>query len=269
MNAQTLGTHNRRLTDARKLLKSRERRAQGRFLLEGSTLLEEAVECALQLEAIFATPDAFQKFELLRRLDRAGNPPLYVVDERSLRSLSDVRTPPGIIAVGRTQLQPVNALFDGPGPLLVLADLSDAGNAGTLVRAADAFGISSVLFGSAGVEPFHPKVVRAAAGSLFRARVAVGEPEDLQDAATEGSWTAFGLSREGEPLRAEQFGNRAAIVVGNERHGLGRWAPGCSKTVAIPTPGHAESLNAAVAGAIALYEASQAKNKRSKLVKTV
>ena len=254
-----LGAHNRRLTEARQLLKARERRSQGRFLLEGPTVLGEAVSSGVELDAVFATAEAFDRFPTLQQLDPTGTP-IYLVEDRTLKSLSDVTTPPGVIAIGRTGLRDPSTLFEEDGRILVLADLNDAGNAGTLVRAADAFGISRVIFGDAGVEPYHPKVVRAATGSLFRARISVCEPRDVIELASERSWIIFGLCREGEPLGRVDFGSRSAIVVGHERHGLGRWQAACSRLLAIPMPGGAESLNAAVAGGIALYEASEPKN---------
>jgi RNA methyltransferase, TrmH family len=258
MSPQLLGVHNRRLTDARRLLKSRERRTQGRFLLEGPTVLAEAFESGVEIESIFVTAQAFKKSALLRELDqREVAPPIYLTDDRIVNSLSDVATPAGIVAVGKTRLLDPSALFEEDGRILVLADLNDAGNAGTLVRAADAFGVSRIIFGNAGVEPYHPKVVRSAAGSLFRTRVAVGEPATIARASTERAWRVLGLSRDGEPIGGAKLGRRAAIVVGHERHGLGRWQEACERLLAIPTPGPAESLNAAVAGAIALYEASR------------
>jgi len=259
MSPQTLGVHNRRLTDARRLLKSRERRAQGRFLIEGPTVLAEAFETGVEIESIFVTAAAFERSAILRELDqREAAPPIYLTDDRIVNSLSDVATPAGIVAIGKSRLLDPSRIFEEDGCVLVLADLNDAGNAGTLVRAADAFGVSRVIFGSAGVEPYHPKVVRSAAGSLFRTSIAVGDPATLTTASRERAWTVFGLARDGVPIDGSKIGRRAAIVVGHERHGLGRWHEACGRLLAIPTPGPAESLNAAVAGAIALYEAARA-----------
>ncbi len=257
MSPQVLGAHNRRLTEARRLLKGRERRSQGHFLLEGPTVLAEALSSSVEMEAIFATAQAFETFALLQEIDRREEPPIYLVDVRTLKSLSDLVTPPGIVAIGKANLLEAAALFEAGGRILVLADLNDPGNAGTLVRAADAFGVRGVLFGDAGVEPHHPKVVRAAMGSLFRARIAQAPPRECSELATAHGWTVFGLSREGEPLDRLALAPKSAIVVGHERHGLGRWQDACDRLLAIPTAGTAESLNAAMAGTVALYEASR------------
>ncbi|MBV8688795.1 MAG: RNA methyltransferase [Candidatus Eremiobacteraeota bacterium] len=150
-------------------------------------------------------------------------------------------------------------LFEDDGRILVLADLNDGGNAGTLVRAADAFGVSKLLFGSNGAEPYHPKVVRAATGSLFRMRIATADASEFAEIKRARRWTCLGLSREGEPISAAPAA-RTALIVGHERHGLGRWQIACDRLLAIPMPGAAESLNAAIAGAIALYELSRPRN---------
>jgi TrmH family RNA methyltransferase len=256
MTPQALGAHNPRLAAARRLLRSRERRARGRFLLEGSTLLGEAHACGVTIDEVFSTAEAFEKSELLRQLDAQGVT-ISFVDERALRKLSDVESPPGVVAVARTQPAALEDLFAEPGLVLILADLNDAGNAGTLVRTADAFGVQRVVFGAAGVEPYHPKVVRAAMGSLFRQDIAVGDPASVAAATRGAGWTVAGLCAGAEPVSEATLPARLALVVGHERRGLGDWDPACDRRIGIPTPGQAESLNAAVAGAIALYEASR------------
>ena len=252
-----VGTHSRRVTDARRLLRSKERRVQGRFLFEGATLLEEAYAAGMPLEAVFATADAFADHGLLRELDETGAVPIFLVDERALKTLSDVASPAGIVAITHARLSQAAELFEEDGVILVLADLSDAGNAGTLVRSADAFGVSRLIFGEDGVAPYHPKVVRAAMGSLFRARLAVASPAVTANLAKKKGWSILGLAREGEPIFDLELPRRAALVVGHERRGLGPWLEECERLLAIPISGPAESLNAAVAGAIALYEASR------------
>ena len=226
-------------------------------MLEGPTVLAEALQSHIEVESVFVTAEAYERFSLLRELDQQSEPPIYLTDDRVVKSLSDVATPAGIVAVGKMRLLDPAALFEEDGRVLVLADLNDAGNAGTLVRTADAFGVSRVIFGSAGVEPYHPKVVRAAMGSLFRTRLAIADPATHIEIARPRSWTTFGLSSEGEPINEVALAARAVLIVGHERHGLGRWATVCERLLAIPTPGPAESLNAAVAGAVALYEASR------------
>jgi len=253
---QLLGAHNPRLVATRELLRSKIRRERGRFLLEGPTLLAEASAAGIPLEAVFSTAHAFEQYSILREVEARGVP-VFLTDERSIRKLSDVASPAGVIAIGEARLTPLDRLFSEPGIVLVLADLSDPGNAGTLARAADAFGVSGVVFGMAGVEPYHPKVVRAAMGSLFRLQVARADPDSLATAVHGSGWTIAGLSPAGEPIATATLPDRLVLVVGQERRGLGPWGEKCERLLSIPMRGSAESLNAAVAGAIAIYEAGR------------
>lgn len=252
---ERLGAHSARVAQARLLHAGKGRRASGRFLFEGATLLAEALASDAQLESIFATPAAYEQFAILRTCERRGIP-VFLVDERTARKLSDVETPAGILAVAHARVMPLPKLLAGGGIVLVLAGLNDPGNAGTLVRSADAFGASGVVFGAGGVEPYHPKVVRAAMGSIFRVPHAISDPSEFTAAMEDDRWTAVGLEAGAGALGAGSLRPPCALVVGHERRGLGEWAAACDRLASIRMQGRAESLNAAVAGSIALYEAS-------------
>jgi TrmH family RNA methyltransferase len=249
-----LGAHNPRLDRVRELRTKKGRREHGRFAIEGVTLLREALRSGVSIEELYGTPAALESSESAREAESSGAH-IYRVDERTLHRLSDLETPPGLLAVVPIELLPVSELFAGPGLVLALAGLSDPGNAGTLLRAAEAFGVSAVVFGSGAVEPHSPKVVRSAMGSLFRLKLAVADPEETA-AAAEG-WEITGLASGGHPIEELPWASKSLLVVGQERHGLGPWTGLCSRLAAIPMKGEAESLNAAVAGGIALYEASK------------
>lgn len=250
----SLGAHNARIDFARSLLTKKGRREQARFTFEGSTLLAEARAANVPIEAIYATQTAYDSTPLVREAEQQ-NVPVYIVDERSMARISDVETPSGIVAVAPIALRSAGDLLDEPGVVLALADISDPGNAGTLLRSAEAFGISRVIFGSRGAEPHLPKVVRGAMGAIFRLRLAVATPADVN--AVLADWEVTGLAAEGEALERLHWHTRTLLIVGNERHGLGPWQPLCTRFGAIPMRGGADSLNAGVAGSIALYEATK------------
>lgn len=250
----SLGAHNPRIEAARDLLTKKGRREQGRFSFEGPTLLQEAHDARVPVEALYVTQDAYDRLPLAARLERDGVP-VYVVDDRAMRRISDVETPSGVLAVAPIRPAALHGILREPGVVLLLADVSDPGNVGTLLRTAEAFGVAGVIAGSRGAEMHLPKVVRSAMGALFRLPLAAAEPEALRG-ALEG-WEVTGLTACGEPLAGLRWGERSIVAVGNERHGLGRWEPLCTRFGSIPMPGKAESLNAAVAGAIALYEATK------------
>jgi TrmH family RNA methyltransferase len=246
-----LGTHAPRLASVRALLTTKGRREQDRFLFEGPTLLAEAKRSGIEIDAIFVTRNAYEAFPLVAEIEDSGAE-VWLVEDRALHRISDLTTPVGLVATAHRRLSTLQAILDQRGLAVALADLNDPGNAGTIVRSAEAFGASGVIFGSAGVEPYHPKVVRAAMGSLFRMPICISSAPELRQVGACSSKVA-GLSREGHPIR----GNLASIgvlVVGHERHGLGAWSACCSELFAIPMQA-GESLNAAIAASIALYEA--------------
>lgn len=216
--------------------------------------MQEARDAGVPIETLYVTPEALDRLPLAAELEQGGTD-VYVIDERAMRRISDLETPSGVLAIAPIQLQSAQELLQHDGVVLLLADLNDPGNAGTLFRTAEAFGARGVLVGSLGAEPHLPKVVRSAMGALFRLPTAVASPEEVRG-VLEG-WEVTGLAAGGKPLSALAWSRRSVVAVGNERHGLGRWEPLCGRFGAIPMPGKAESLNAAVAGAIALYEATK------------
>lgn len=249
-----LGPHNDRVRAARELLHAAGRRAAGRFLFEGPTLLREAMASASSVVEIYATQSAYERTPEIASLARTGTAVAFV-DERTIRKLSDVETPTGVVAVAEIPRPSLDVVLH-ERLVLVLADINDPGNAGTLLRSAEAFGSTGVVFGALAVDPYHPKVVRAAMGSLFRLKVAVADPSALRQAAHSAGSEVIGLAANGTPLRELVFAKRCALVVGHERRGLGPWEAVCDRTAAIEMAGLTESLNAAVAGSIALYEAA-------------
>lgn len=248
------GAHSPRIALARDLLSKKGRRQQTRFSFEGSTLLGQALDADTEIEEIYATQNSYQSSPEPARAESRGIP-VYVVDERTLRRISDLETPPGIVAVARSAFHSLESQLETPGLVLVLAGVGDPGNAGTLLRSAEAFGVRRVIFGAGAVDPYLPKVIRGAMGATFRMRMTVCSPEDLSR-VSEG-WQAVGLAAEGIPIDQMAWTARDLLFVGSERQGLGAWAALCGRLAGIPMAGEAESLNAAVAGSIALYEATK------------
>jgi TrmH family RNA methyltransferase len=238
----------------RSLLGKKGRREHGLFLIEGPSLLREALDSGLTVREVRISPDGRDAGrDLLGRAEAQGAR-LIDVSPRALASLSDLETPTGMIAVAELRMRALAEVVALPGLVLLLAGVGDPGNAGTLVRAAEAFGASGVIFGSGGAEPYNPKVVRAAMGSLFRVRHAVADPGELDAAASGSGRKIVAADRSGAPLRGFDFPERPILAVGAERGGVGAWLLRWDAAVGIPHVGPTESLNAAVAGSIVLYE---------------
>ena len=238
----------------RSLLRRKGRREHGLFLIEGPSLLEEALNSRLTVLEIRASAEAGEAAAPLIGRARDAGADVIEVSTRALGRISDLESPPGIVAVARMQARALPELLELPGVLLLLAGVSDPGNAGTLVRAAEAFGAAGVIFGEGGVEPYHPKVVRAAMGSLFRLPHGVAAAAELVAGASAAARPVVAADRTGTPLPEFTFPPNPVVAVGSERGGVGGWLPHWDTSVAIPHAGPTESLNAGVAGAIVLYE---------------
>ena len=251
-----LGAHHPRLERVRELQTPRGRREHRRFIIEGPTLLAEAHRSGLVPREIYVTASGLAAHRELA----AGAPDAEVLllADHVFARLSDLDTPTGILAVLDTRLRDLATLLTAPGPVLLLAGVNDPGNAGTLLRSAEAFAAAGVLFGRGGVDPYNPKVVRAAMGSLFRLPLAVVEAQELLDAATAAHRPIIAADLSGEDLRTHPLPQNALLVVGNERRGVRDWLPRWDRAVRIPQAEHTESLNAAVAGSILLYELARA-----------
>lgn len=250
----TLGAQNARVGLIRDLQQKRGRAAQRAYAIEGPTLLEEALRSGASVRELYVTETGARTTPAVARLEAAGVP-VYLAADRVFAKLSDVETPAGLLAVLDLPSVPLETLFSQPGVVLATADLGDPGNLGTLLRAAEAFGARGALVGDAGVDPFHPKVVRAGMGAHFRLPIATCSPEAALEAASRAGASIVGLAASGRPLRGMDWPSRTLLVVGHERQGLGRWEPLCEATAGIPMAAGADSLNAGVAGSIALYEA--------------
>jgi TrmH family RNA methyltransferase len=246
-----LGDTHPRLASARALLAVKGRRRQNRFLIEGPTLLAEAAAAGVCVEEVFATPAALARYPGLPAF-RDG--PLFEISEWSLKKLSDVEAPTGVVATARIDLRTIAEILAGPEPVLLLASIGDPGNVGTLIRSAEFFGVRRIIVGTGTADPFSPKVVRAAMGALFRVAAATGGPAELAEAAAREARPLIATGTSGDPLHGFPFPERAIIAIGSERQGLGHWPLGWSSQVTIPRFGGGESLNAGVAGSIVFYE---------------
>jgi len=253
--ATVAGAHADRVGRVRDLQTAKGRKEHGRFAFEGPTLLEEALRSGVTVEELYVTETVLAGNSRVRELDEQGAP-VFLVDDRTLRKISDLETPTGLVAVAPQRATDPAEILRGRLSL-ALADLNDPGNVGTLLRSAEAFGASGVILGRLGVDPYHPKVVRGAMGSIFRLSLAIATAEEFGRALEASGARAIGLASGGNDLEAVELGEHTVLVVGHERRGLGSWESAAEMLGRIPMKGCAESLNAAVAGSIGLYVLSR------------
>ncbi|HEX6682900.1 MAG TPA: RNA methyltransferase [Candidatus Limnocylindrales bacterium] len=235
-----------RVSSALKLHRRRERDKAGRFLAEGPQAVREALVAGVVVE-LFATADRAHEY-----------PDASVVDGQAMVALAETVTPQGVVAVcERVDVGLEEALAKQPGLVAVLVDIRDPGNAGTILRTADAAGAGAVVFAGEAVDPYNGKCVRASAGSLFHVDVVrerdtgrVLDGLDMRVLATTG--------RGENDLFELDLGGPTAWLFGGEAHGLPDELLERVERVRVPIYGMAESLNLAGAAAVCLYASARA-----------
>ncbi len=247
-----------------KLAKKAARAESGMFLLEGPQAVAEALTYRPQLVAeLFATPSALERYgEIAEAAARAGLDVEYVTEE-VLDTMADTVTPQGFVAVCRQFPTAVKDVFAAsPRLVAILEEVRDPGNAGTIVRAADAAGADAVVFTGRAVDLYNPKVVRSSTGSIFHLPVAVGaDLDDVLERARAAGLTVLAADVKGEDLltaRNEGVLERpTAWLFGNEARGLpDEQLALADRVVTVPIYGHAESMNLATAASVCLYESA-------------
>lgn len=255
---------NPRVKAARKLHEPKGRKAAERFLLEGTALLAEALAAGWPLDEVFATagvalPGLAEGSEALAAPGAPASrrpPEATLVSDHVLSALSTLKTPEGVVAVGR--IPPVRPLPSvTPGSLWLVADaIADPANLGAMIRTADAAGAEAVVLGPGSTDPWGPRAVRASMGSVLHLPIVAAR--DLAQAKQPGMrWLAL-VPRAPRSLYETDLTSATAILVGNEAAGLSRDALALAdEAIAIPMPGRTESLNAAAAVAVVLFEAAR------------
>ncbi|WP_437178844.1 TrmH family RNA methyltransferase [Kineococcus endophyticus] len=245
------------------------RQRHGRFLAEGPQAVREAVAAGAALE-LYATPEATDRYpEIVRDASKA-----WTVTDEVLAAMSDTVTPQGLVAVCPTTTADLDDVLAGrPRLVAVLDRVRDPGNAGTVLRAADAAGADAVVLTASSVDVFNPKCVRSTAGSLFHLPVVVGRSlQDVVEGLQRSGSTVLAADGTGEldlddladeaargEVRAVDLRRRTAWVFGNEAAGLDDAGRSLADAVVrVPLHGRAESLNLATAAVVCLYASARA-----------
>lgn len=239
------------------LSRRKARQREGLFLAEGIRVVEDLLDSPIVPRvALLSSPveDTARGRALVERL--AGACEVERISQAEMGELTDTDTSQGVMVVAETPRARLADVRPRPADVVLLLDaVQDPGNAGTLIRTADAFGCVAVLCAPGTVDPWNPKVVRAAAGSLFRMpMVEVG-------VAPLGGWveaeavTVYAGDAAGTPIAEVEMRGPALVAMGNEGAGLSDAIAALATTrVAIPIRGAVESLNVAVAAGILLHE---------------
>jgi RNA methyltransferase, TrmH family len=265
-----LGLRSPRVKAARQLAKKAFRERSRSFLAEGPQAVREALAQPGVLTELFVTaPGRDRHAELVARAAEAGVP-VHEISGDVMAGIAQTITPQGLLGICRFVDVPLAPLLSAaPRLVVVLANVRDPGNAGTVLRTADAAGAGGAIFAAASVDPYNSKCVRSSAGSLFHLPVVVSAPlaetvsglraAGLQVLAADGSASQFLGAPDGPDLTRP-----TAWLLGNEAWGLpGDLLELADDAVAVPIYGKAESLNLAAAAAVCLYATAAAQHRHA------
>jgi TrmH family RNA methyltransferase len=241
---------------------ARGRGSDGRILLDGEHLVEEALDSGLELDTVAFVERLVDTYAdgLVSRVTRAGAQAVRVPDS-VLAAMSPVRQPSGIVAIARAAPSSIEAaLARKPQLILLLSGIQDAGNVGAILRAADGCGATAIVTTNGTADPFGWKALRGAMGSTFRLPVAVKQPLDstIQRMKAQGIQLIATAPRGGKPLPECDLRGPVVIALGAEGEGLPDAVISRADTqVSIPMRPPVESLNVAITAALILYETSR------------
>lgn len=241
------------------LQKTKARKKQGLFVVEGWKMCREMP--ADWMKSVYVTDDFYQKMPPQDREIYEQKGILQVVSESVFCHMSDTKTPQGILGVGIQPAYTLEQLLGGLRPLiLVLEDLQDPGNVGTILRTAEGAGASGVVLSRQSTDLFSPKTVRSTMGSIYRMPFYYADdlPETVKKIQQDGYRVYAADLAGGQIYDDKDYTGKTALLIGNEGNGL---SPAllalADASIYIPMEGHAESLNAAMAAGILMYEAAR------------
>jgi TrmH family RNA methyltransferase len=244
------------LKEVRRSVSKGSTTTDGFVVAESVHLLSEALRSGLDFKSVLAAESARQGTAKLLR--KRPDIPLRILDERTFLTLASTENSQGVISLVRLPQWELEGLFRGRPLIIVLDGIQDPGNAGSIVRSAEAFGASGVIFVRGTVSASNPKTLRASAGSLFRLPFIQGlSRQQVSAEVRRRKLTLVAASAQAEDSLSDlDLRDPAVVVVGSEAHGVSPELRTFAQPVRIPTSG-VESLNASVAAAVILYEAAR------------
>lgn len=253
--------HNARLKVLRQLLLRPAPVGNGLIAIEGEHLLREAVRSGLRVVTMFLREERQQLFGPSQKgSDAIRAQETIVVAADAFNHACATDSPQGVAAIVEIRQTSLEAVIHAPAPLIaILAALQDPGNVGTILRTAEAFGVTGVLLTPGTANPWNQKALRASAGSIFRVPVFQLERiSQLTLLQQHGVKIYACAARGGLAVEDAAWGDAAAFAIGNEGAGIPADVLAfCDATIHIPMPGPVESLNAAMAASIVCYQASR------------
>lgn len=237
-------------------LQRKYRYEKGLFVIEGAKLLNEAAVEGVKIISVFFTEDFADKNEnILSSFAPETN--LYIVTDDVAQKLSDTQSPQGIFGVCKMPEMPkLSSVLSDGSRFILLTKLQDTGNMGTIIRTADALGIAAIICCGC-CDIYNPKTVRGTMGSLFRVKIIVTDEDTAFDEFEIHNVKSFAAVPDSTAcdIKHADFSEKSVVLIGNEGNGLDDDTINrCTEKITVKMKGRAESLNAAVAASIIMWE---------------
>lgn len=240
----------------------KERQKQGLFVIEGLRLCLDAFYSNIAIDTLLVTEECYKKYEEKIEEIKKSAKNFYLIDNSLCAKISDTTTPQGVFCVCKAldKLFTIDKIIND-GYYLALENISDPGNMGTIIRTADAFGISALFLSDDCVDIYSPKVIRSTMGAIFRLPIIiVSNMPKLIDILNSKNITSYAavLDENSKRLSQTTFPSSAVVVIGNEGSGITQnTIESCNHKLFINMKGKSESLNAGVAASVIMWEMSK------------
>ncbi len=268
MSGPITSATNPRIKSLVRLRDRRERDASGRFAIEGYRELTRATQGSVRIESLYVCPALYlgsNEPALIDAIQRSGAEIIEVAEE-PFRKASYRERPEGLLAVAERFATDLDRVpLTGTPLVLVVESIEKPGNLGTMLRTAEAAGVSGVIVADPTTDPFNPNVVRASLGTLFTVPLAVADSSTAIEYLREASVRILAATPAGTMAHsAVDMTGPVALVIGSEQYGLSRiWLDAADTAIVIPMPGSVDSLNAAMSAGILLFEALRQRSPRA------
>lgn len=251
MKVRIESLYNPRIKELRRLKEKKYRSQSGVFLIEGSRFVREALRQNAVLTAVIAVGE-----EHLEGLELPPETDILMVSKEILAELSGTVTPQGIMAAVKIPAGDETAFQKEQGIWLYLDEIRDPGNLGTIIRSAHAFALDGLILAKGCADPYQDKVLRSTMGSIFCVPLLLDkDPGYLEERIRQGAILYLADLTDASPLPEVRPARQTIIVIGSEAQGVSDMVRDLPhQSIRIPMPGQAESLNAAVAASLVMYE---------------
>ncbi len=233
---------------------AKARRESNSFVLEGLRLCSDASSNSIRFEKLVVSESALIKYEAEVSEFSKNSDECFVIPDSLFKKISDTTSPQGIIATAAISHKTAANIHPN-GRYIALENIADPSNLGAIARTAEALGVSGIILSSSACDPYSPKALRASMGTLLRMPLIIFE--DFAAEISKISLKSFAsvVDKTAKSINDVSFGDGTVVIVGNEANGITEnAASACDEKMTIPMSGRAESLNAAVAASILMWE---------------